>query len=41
LLVACAPVATAAVLDIFRAEGFARAAVIGRVDAGTPGVAVV
>ncbi|HET9361476.1 MAG TPA: selenide, water dikinase SelD [Vicinamibacterales bacterium] len=41
LLVACAPESVADVLDVFRAEGFARAAVIGRVDAGAPGVVVI
>ena len=41
LLVACAPSACDQVLDIFRAEGFAGAAVIGEMVAGTPGVTVV
>ncbi|MFZ9530215.1 MAG: selenide, water dikinase SelD, partial [Burkholderiales bacterium] len=40
LLVACAPEAATAVLDIFRAKGFAQAAVIGRLEAGSPGVKV-
>jgi selenide,water dikinase len=34
LLVSCAPEAVDAVLEIFRKEGFAQAAVIGRVEAG-------
>jgi selenide,water dikinase len=34
LLVSCAPEAAAAVLALFRAEGFDAAAVIGRVDSG-------
>ncbi len=41
LLVACTADAASAVLDIFRAEGFADAAVIGRLAAGSPGVKVV
>jgi selenide,water dikinase len=36
LLVACSADAAPAVLDIFRAQGFADAAVIGRLTAGTP-----
>ena len=40
LLVACAPEAANAVLEIFRAKGFAQAAVIGRLEAGAPGVKV-
>ena len=36
LLVSCAPDAVDAVMDIFRAEGFADAAVIGRVEQGAP-----
>ena len=40
LLVSCAPDAVDAVLEIFRADGFARAAVIGKVVAG-PGRLVV
>lgn len=34
LLVACAPAAVDAVLDIFRSEGFAEAAIIGKLQAG-------
>ncbi len=34
LLVACAPSAVGAVLDVFRAEGFEQAAVIGELAAG-------
>ena len=41
LLVACAPESVNEVLDCFRAEGFHRAAVIGDVEAGVPGVLVV
>jgi selenide, water dikinase len=40
LLVACAPDAAAEVLEIFRSEGFDRAAVIGEIVAGSPGVRV-
>jgi selenide, water dikinase len=40
LLVTCDPSATRGVLDIFRSEGFDRAAVIGEVSTGTPGVSV-
>ncbi len=40
LLVACAPDAVDAVLGMFREEGFDRAAVIGEIAAGTPGIAV-
>ncbi len=40
LLVTCAPDTVDAVLDIFRSEGFERAAVIGEVAAGQPGVTV-
>jgi selenide,water dikinase len=40
LLAACAPDAVDAVLDVFRGEGFADAAVIGRFVAGTPRVVV-
>ena len=40
LLVACAPESAAAVLDIFRAKGFAQAAVIGHLEAGTSAVKV-
>ena len=41
LLVACAPEAVNDVLDGFHADGFHRAAVIGEVEAGSPGVSVV
>jgi selenide,water dikinase len=41
LLVACAPEAVGDVLDCFRRDGFARAAVIGEIEAGTPGITVV
>jgi selenide,water dikinase len=41
LLVSCAPEAVDAVLKIFRDEGFAQAAVIGRVEAGEPSLRVV
>ena len=41
LLVACAPEAVDDVLQIFRAEGFQHAAVIGEVEAGAPGITVV
>ncbi len=40
LLVACAPEAEAAVMDVFRRHGFARAAVIGRLEAGPARVEV-
>jgi selenide,water dikinase len=40
LLVTCAPAAADAVLDLFRAEGLARAAVIGEMAAGEPRVSV-
>jgi selenide, water dikinase len=40
LLVACAPSAVDEVLALFRADGFDRAAVIGELAAGTPGVEV-
>ena len=40
LLVACAPDAADAVLAVFRAEGFADAATIGRISAGQPRIAV-
>ena len=40
LLVACAPGAVDDVLDCFRREGFQRAAVIGEIEAGSPGVVV-
>jgi selenide,water dikinase len=41
LLVACAPEAVEDVLQIFRAEGFSRAGVIGEISSGAPGVSVV
>jgi selenide,water dikinase len=41
LLVACAPEGVGDVLDCFRQEGFQRAAVIGEIEAGSPGVSVV
>ncbi|WP_295978298.1 selenide, water dikinase SelD [uncultured Variovorax sp.] len=41
LLVSCAPEAVDAVLKIFSDDGFARAAVIGRVEAGEPSLHVV
>ena len=40
LLVACEPAAVDRVLEVFRAEGFAAAAVVGRLDAGTAQVRV-
>jgi selenide, water dikinase len=40
LLVSCAPGATGRVLEIFRSEGFAQAAVIGEITEGTPEVVV-
>lgn len=40
LLVACAADAAPAVLDIFKAQGFADAAVIGRLVSGSPGISV-
>jgi selenide,water dikinase len=40
LLVSCDPGAVDAVLAVFRAEGFAQAAVIGRIEAGTSGLRV-
>ena len=40
LLVACSPETTPQVLDIFRAEGFERAAVVGEIVAGEPEVVV-
>ena len=40
LLVSCAPEAVEQVLAIFRAEGFAEAAVIGEMQAGSTGVSV-
>jgi len=41
LLIACAPDAAKAVLEIFAKEGFGQAAVIGRLEAGAAGIAVV
>jgi selenide,water dikinase len=41
LLVACAPESVDEVLDCFRRDGFQRASVIGEIEAGSPGVAVV
>jgi selenide, water dikinase len=40
LLVACAPDAVDEVLECFRAEGFGRAAVIGELESGPPGISV-
>ncbi|MDP3511138.1 MAG: selenide, water dikinase SelD [Sulfuritalea sp.] len=40
LLVACDPTAVDAVLEVFRAEGFAAAAVVGRLEAGPARVTV-
>ena len=41
LLVACAPEAVDDVLALFRAEGFAQAAVVGDMAEGTPGIDVI
>jgi selenide, water dikinase len=41
LLVTCSPATVEDVLAAFRAEGFDRAAVIGEIQSGTPGVSVV
>jgi selenide,water dikinase len=41
LLASCAPEAADAVLEIFRAEGFGAAAVIGRMERGLPGLRVI
>ncbi len=41
LLVACAPEAVDEVIALFRAEGFAHAAVVGEMADGTPGVDVI
>jgi selenide,water dikinase len=41
LLVACAPEAVDEVLACFHADGFGRAAVIGAIETGSPGVSVV
>ena len=40
LLVACAPETVDDVMKIFRADGFGHAAVIGRIESGSPGVSV-
>jgi selenide,water dikinase len=40
LLVACDRESAQAVLDVFRAQGFKNAAVIGELLSGTPGIAV-
>jgi len=40
LMVACAPESVASVLDVFRAEGFEQAAVIGEFHSGRPGITV-
>jgi selenide,water dikinase len=40
LLVACAPDTVDEVMKIFHADGFGHAAVIGRIEAGSPGVSV-
>ncbi len=40
LLVACAPEAVDAVLDVFRGEGFEAARTIGRFAAGAPAITV-
>jgi len=40
LLVACAPEAVDDVMKIFHADGFGHAAVIGRIESGSPGVSV-
>jgi len=40
LLVSCAPHAVEQVLAIFHKEGFAQAAVVGRMEAGEPGLTV-
>lgn len=40
LLVACAPGSVAAVMHVFREEGFAEAAVVGQAVAGDPGIDV-
>jgi selenide,water dikinase len=41
LLVACAPEAVPQVLEIFKAEGFAPACVIGKLSAGAPRLTVI
>jgi selenide,water dikinase len=40
LLAACSPESVDAVLDIFRADGFGQAAVIGEISAGSPHVTI-
>ena len=40
LLVACSPESVGEVMSIFHADGFGHAAVIGRIEAGSPGVSV-
>jgi len=40
LLVTCSPAAVEDVLAAFRTEGFDRAAVIGEIQSGAPGVAI-
>ena len=40
LLVACAPDVADDVLECFRRDGFERAAIIGEIEAGSPGIAV-
>jgi selenide,water dikinase len=40
LLIACAPDAVEEVLESFRSEGFSRAAVIGEIESGPPGISV-
>jgi len=40
LLVTCTPDAVERALDVFRSEGFGRAALIGEINAGTPSVTV-
>jgi selenide,water dikinase len=41
LLVACAADAVEGVLDAFRVEGFSKAAIIGEIEPGPPGIAVI
>jgi selenide,water dikinase len=40
LLVACSPEAAPSVLEIFAQEGFERAAIIGRLEPGAPGITI-
>ena len=40
LLIACSTDSVQTVLDVFRAEGFDRARVIGSLEAGDPGITV-